>query len=442
MASVLGELFRDIADAIRGKTGGTNSMKPLQFPEAISGIEVGADGEEINLLLDEINGEVVGQKLCYVTIMTEDGLAEVLKIPVYEGYDCEDPFTGALGKPTKESTATQTFTYSGLSFTPGGKADELALKNVVDDRTVYLAFKSSTRYYTVRFFDGDTLKNTVRVTYNGTASYTLANKAGFLFRGWIPSGENIIMDTDCYAQWEELTNFADATLARINEICESGHAADHFAVNDEREVIGSDGNTYILRIIGINMDTKQDGSKAGVTVAVAKKNASYSITQKQQIVGKARWTSGSYIGKYWDYTSVETEQSNVRVWMNNTFIDKLPSDLQGIIKTVKKKTAHKDSSAGSITIRESYEQLFAPSLEEVGFKNASYGDEGFGKYPGFDNLVNQWLYDGSVALDWYTRTVEYTGDDGAIILNLVLSGSVTTNSYSTTLRGVFPCFCI
>lgn len=41
MANVLGELFQDIADAIRGKTGSTDTMKPVDFPTAIAGIEAG-----------------------------------------------------------------------------------------------------------------------------------------------------------------------------------------------------------------------------------------------------------------------------------------------------------------------------------------------------------------------------------------------------------------
>ena len=41
MANVLGELFGNIAAAIREKTGDTATMKPNEFPAKISGIEVG-----------------------------------------------------------------------------------------------------------------------------------------------------------------------------------------------------------------------------------------------------------------------------------------------------------------------------------------------------------------------------------------------------------------
>lgn len=46
--NVLGVLFSDIADAIRGKTGDTATMKPAEFPEKISGIETGSGGGNSN----------------------------------------------------------------------------------------------------------------------------------------------------------------------------------------------------------------------------------------------------------------------------------------------------------------------------------------------------------------------------------------------------------
>jgi hypothetical protein len=43
--NVLGTLFSDIADAIRSKTGSTETMKPAEFPEQISNIETSNNGD-------------------------------------------------------------------------------------------------------------------------------------------------------------------------------------------------------------------------------------------------------------------------------------------------------------------------------------------------------------------------------------------------------------
>lgn len=55
MSNVLGELFGDIANAIREKTGDTATMKPAEFPSKISGIEVGGGGVSETVILAEQN---------------------------------------------------------------------------------------------------------------------------------------------------------------------------------------------------------------------------------------------------------------------------------------------------------------------------------------------------------------------------------------------------
>jgi hypothetical protein len=69
MANALGTLFSDIANAIRGKTGDTGTMKPAEFPAAITGISVGSGGDTVvvggtkfQLDMGSINGEKEGRK--------------------------------------------------------------------------------------------------------------------------------------------------------------------------------------------------------------------------------------------------------------------------------------------------------------------------------------------------------------------------------------------
>lgn len=48
MANALGTLFQNIADAIRGKTGETGTMKPAEFPKKIASIETGG-GSDVDI---------------------------------------------------------------------------------------------------------------------------------------------------------------------------------------------------------------------------------------------------------------------------------------------------------------------------------------------------------------------------------------------------------
>lgn len=57
MANVLGELFGNIAAAIREKTGEEGTMKPIEFPEKIAAIESGGGGGQISRTYMNINGD-------------------------------------------------------------------------------------------------------------------------------------------------------------------------------------------------------------------------------------------------------------------------------------------------------------------------------------------------------------------------------------------------
>lgn len=111
-----------------------------------NGGQSGSDFEEIDKTLDEINGELVGENLYYVTFVGADG-TELHREPVYEGYDCPDPVAaGKIGIPNKASTRYETYTYSGWSLTEGGKENESALTAIEKNTTLYAAFTATKIY--------------------------------------------------------------------------------------------------------------------------------------------------------------------------------------------------------------------------------------------------------------------------------------------------------
>ena len=115
--------------------------------------------------------------------------------------------------PSRPSTAQYTYTFAGWSEKVGGSADSEALKAVTADRKVYAAFTATVQKYTVRFYNGSTLLQTVtNVPYGGSATYTGTTpvKTGvddpelYEFTRWEPTGRNITGNTSCYAQYNYL----------------------------------------------------------------------------------------------------------------------------------------------------------------------------------------------------------------------------------------------
>lgn len=211
----------------------------------------------------------------YVTFMSEDGKTELLVKPVAVGDDCADVIArGLISKPTKESTPQYNYTFTGWALSAGGTADANALKSVTEDRTVYVAFKSVLRYYTIRFYDGDSLLKSESLAYGSMPSYEPDIKAGYEFTGWLPEISMVTGAVDYYAQWVAGITFANATWEQIVEIANNGQASDYFEVGETRtlDMTYSDGttDTFTVAIAGFAHDDLADGSgKSGMTIVTA-----------------------------------------------------------------------------------------------------------------------------------------------------------------------------
>lgn len=256
MANVLAELFQNTADAIREKTGETGTMKPAEFPDKIREISVGAS--------------IDGQTVHKLTFLNHDG-SELYSRYVFDGDDCDDPIArGQMTAPTKESTVAKTYAYSGWGLTADGAVDADALTEITADKSLYAIFAESPRYYTARFFDGETVLKTESVAYGETASPPSTEKEGYAFDGWTPSNLKIYKDTDFVGAWTETLQLEGYTWEAIAAISESGLASSTFSIGDTKTMTftnpsGTD-ETIVFEIVGFDHDDLADGSgKAGIT---------------------------------------------------------------------------------------------------------------------------------------------------------------------------------
>lgn len=105
--------------------------------------------------------------------------------------------------PTKDSTEYLHFTFAGWSL----DGETIVEPMIVGESDLhYIAiYIESTRYYTVKFYNGDVLlPATVQVTYGQDAVY-VGNEPETdddqTFTGWMPPCTNVTEDRDCYAQF-------------------------------------------------------------------------------------------------------------------------------------------------------------------------------------------------------------------------------------------------
>ena len=128
------------------------------------------------------------------------------------------------GTPSHDPDAHYTYTFAGWALhTMATSANATAVQNVTKNRSVYAAYTLVGQMYTVRFYNGSTLLETVNnVAYGATAVYSGATPTytsdpeNFEFTGWDPSPSNITGNTDCYAQYRDLRSqivkYLDGTI--------------------------------------------------------------------------------------------------------------------------------------------------------------------------------------------------------------------------------------
>ncbi len=198
--------FYDLLDTMRGLDENGNNTEKAQISGTFTIAELTNDE------LAEMRERYPNIRIQYehthsnVYFYDDSGNTLLKTVTVYDGGDAA--YSGS--NPTKASTAQYSYSFSGWSLTAGGAANANALKAVVSDRNVYAAFTSTVRKYTVRFYNGTTLVQTVsEVPYGSNASYTgdtpaktdVEKPEDYEFTGWNPSPNGITGNTDCYAQY-------------------------------------------------------------------------------------------------------------------------------------------------------------------------------------------------------------------------------------------------
>lgn len=289
----------------------------------------------------------------YIKYVTFIGGEEDFCMPVITGDTCRDPVSyGYMSTPTKEETVAETYAHSGWSNTEGGIANDSALTNVTENKTVYAAFDSSPRYYTITYYDTDGIKvlKTISLAYGSTPEEYIPDKDGYGFGGWQPEVATVTGDASYYAQWVEVLTFANASWEKIAELAESGEAANYFSIGDKKTIthtINSITYTTEVEIVGFDVDyLADDTGKAGITIATY--DTVYSIIPTTSTTSKVSWANST----------------QCRAFMEPVYAG-LPSELQAVIKEVKKTSIYIDSTYGRSSV-DTTDKIFMLGMEEVG----------------------------------------------------------------------------
>ena len=272
--------------------------------------------------------------------------------------------------PTKAETSEYTYTFAGWnSDSSATSADADALTNVTADRTVYAIFTAVAKGYTVYFYNGETLLETVTgVPSGGTATYTgtTPTKQGYSFTGWSPLPTNITADTSCYAQFEEDDMYESITdtWSQIIANVSNGTYSTKYHIGDTKKIdLGTEGEV-IMTIVGIDADDLADNSGKAPITWISKQLLKTSHRMNPSYSSGTEGT-GSLGG--W-------EKTEMRSYLKETVKPLIPETVRNAIKPVKKYSRIynvSDSAVNDVLTTEdvwipSYKEVFGSGLETLG----------------------------------------------------------------------------
>ena len=308
--------------------------------------------------------------------------------------------------PTKAETAQYTYTFIGWnSNSSASTADDNALTNVTADRNVYAIFTAVSKGYTVYFYNGETLLETVTgVPSGGTATYTGAtptsSQAGYIFSGWSPSNTNITADTSCYAQFvdEDMYESISDTWSEIIANVSNGTYSTKYHIGDTKKIdLGTEGEV-IMTIVGIDTDDLADNSGKAPITWISKQRLK---TDHRMNPTKQSGTSGTGALGGW-------EACEMRSYLINTIKPLLPSEVRNALKTVKKYSRIYNTSETAVNNVVSNDDIWIPSAYEVNF--SGYETSGVTYSTAFPDNASRIKHKvGGSAVRWWLRSAGGAG---------------------------------
>lgn len=335
--------------------------------------------------------------------------------------------------PTRSSTAQYNYTFAGWSLTKNGSVNNDALMNVTADRNVYAAYTATVRKYTVYFYNGSTLLQTVNnVPYGGSATYTGDTPVsadgtaedGYEFTGFVPTGSNITGTTSCYAQYTSPVTVAEITddWDTIRRNVAADIYRDKYSVGNYKSLDLGDEGTVTMQIVAMNADETEDGSKAPITWVARE------LLKTSHVMNPSNSNNVEGTGSIGGW-----EKSEMRTYLNDTIKPLIPEETRKQIKPVKKESRGYDTS-GSAIQNGTVDEIWIPSYREI-FKSGDLETTG----PMYSAVYSdnasriKMKADATSATDWWLRSANRADLFRYVYSNGAWSGNFANYSYGVAL---------
>lgn len=407
------ETFYDLLDTMKGLDENNNNMDKVQVSGRIHIPTL--TGKELEHLQSRYNHlTITYDHITFgVYYKNYDGSA-LYETTVVGGTKAPDPVAlGYISTPTRPSTAAATYSYKGWDMLP----------IVTAETTITAQYQSATRYYTIKFYNGDTLLESKSIAYGARPSFTGAKPVSTdtnypVFSGWHPRVTKVFGDATYQALFSskaistaEIEDSWDTILASIN----NGTYATKYRLGMQKTIEYGGARTTV-RIAGIGADIDQNGERIPLSFV----------------------TVTSYIQNHWhtsNNSAVSWANCNLRTIVQTAITDYLPENISDHIIPAKKTQWSYPGAWGSSTdkfwIPSYYETVYTDVYDGSSVISNEYyiGNDGvYGKY------VYYWYRDRNSVTEGTLNGYNVAARESGTLSNTELSTAMHRTSGSTEMR--------
>lgn len=312
---------------------------------------------------------------------------------VEKGCPVDNPIGDYIVEPTKEQTASHTYTFVGWD-------NDLAyIEDVTDIHAVY---EEKLRTYEIKFYNEDELLATQLVDYGTTPIYAGETPAklnveypqDYKFLGWEPALSPVVGETSYTAKFSESDHITD-DWATVTANVANGTYKEKYPLGILQRVPLLNGENIEVELIGYDSDITPDGKTAGLTFLTKKCLYDMHVMNSRD---SGRLNDGGWA------------ESEMRSYLNDTVIQYLPVELLRAVVPVMKTTSSGGGTTEPTDMVTTQDMLWLPSLSEMSteYKAPLITNEG-ATYEWFSGKDQQerrmkWLGDNIVAQRWWLRT--------------------------------------
>ena len=349
------------------------------------------------------------------------------------------------GRPGKSSTAQYSYAFKGWSGTPGGAVESSCRKSVVFDRKVYAVYTATVRTYTVSFYNGDTLLQTVEnVPYGSSAAYTGETPVdpdyNMPFESWDPSPQNITGTTNCRAVFQSayaLAEISDSWEDILAAIDDGSYRKKYMVGNYKPLDMGTEG-VLNMQIAAIDKDVTSAGDAVPLSFIsmqlMTTKRSMNANGLKTDTEDSSRYVEGTGSIGGW-------EKSKLRQTLSGSVLPLVPAVVADRIIAVRKTQPYLDTSCVYHTDQVTEDKLWLPSRDEL---------VGIYKYAFPESNYQKFLPDDETRQIWWLRSASsttYPSSVGRQFEYVYYSGNINEASYNSygdarSAYSVPLCFCL